>query len=84
MSPLIKAQDPDILCLNELGKRTSRMGKEKLVELATPGHVSPITSCPIRRRKVMEMASCRNIPLSLRAETDLLQTLPGRRKLSVQ
>jgi endonuclease/exonuclease/phosphatase family metal-dependent hydrolase len=32
---LIKAQDPDILCLNELESGTSRMGKEKLVELAT-------------------------------------------------
>ncbi len=32
---LIKAQDPDVLCLNELESGTSRMGKEKLVELAT-------------------------------------------------
>lgn len=32
---LIKEQNPDILCLNELESGTSRMGKEKLMELAS-------------------------------------------------
>ncbi len=37
---LIKAQNPDIVCINELETGTSRMGKEKLTELASlPGHV---------------------------------------------
>lgn len=30
---LIKAQNPDIVCINELETGTSRMGKEKLTEL---------------------------------------------------
>lgn len=38
---LIKAQDPDVLCLNELESGTSRMGKEKLVELATRLNMFP-------------------------------------------
>ena len=32
---LIKAQNPDIVCINELETGTSRMGKEKLTELAS-------------------------------------------------
>ncbi|WP_418990721.1 endonuclease/exonuclease/phosphatase family protein [Alistipes sp.] len=32
---LIKAQNPDIVCLNEFETGTSRMGKEKMAELAT-------------------------------------------------
>lgn len=38
---LIKAQNPDIVCLNELETGTSRMGKEKLAELAARLNMYP-------------------------------------------
>lgn len=46
---LIKAQNPDIVCINELETGTSRMGKEKLTELASRLDMYPTSSCPIPR-----------------------------------
>ena len=58
---LIKAQNPDIVCINELETGTSRMGKEKLTELASRLDMYPyfIMSYPkdvvLRQRHPLEI-----------------------------
>lgn len=50
---LVKAQNPDVVCFNEFETGTSRMGKEKMAEIAALLEMYPSTSCPTRRTRAI-------------------------------